>query len=158
MTDLYFFLATLALTLLGFASFRLFFNPGTPSMNTFKKSGTAEQVTKYLAQWDATGLAKARSNLRFDYLFILIYATMWIAAARYFEPRVGIAANVFAAIGLLGAVFDLIENQCLAKMLNGNATDEIAKRCKRVMQIQFTLFGIAALCFLVIAPIVAARG
>lgn len=151
-----FFLATLILTLLGFASFRLFFNPGTPSMNTFKKSGTAGQVSKSLAQWGATGLAKARGNLNFDYFFILIYATMWIAAARYFAPRVGMTANVIAAIGLLGAVFDLIENNCLAKMLNGNATDEIAKRCKSVMKIQFTLFGIAALYFWIIAPIVVA--
>lgn len=158
MTDLSFFLTTLALTFLAFASFHLFFHPGTPSMTTFKKSGTAEQVKNHLAQWGATGLAKARSNLKFDYLFILLYATMWIAAARYFEPRVGMAANVFAAIGLLGAVFDLVENQCLAKMLDGNATDEIAKRCKRVMKIQFTLFGFAAICFFVIAPIVAARG
>lgn len=157
MTSLQFFLTTLALAILNLAAFYLFFNPGTPSMAKFKQAGTPTKVNEILRQWGEAGLTKARRNLAVDWIFILIYSTMWIAAARYFEPRVGTSANVFAAIGLLGAIADVIENACLASMLKGNPSDATTKLCKRAMPINLTLFGIAGLYFFIIAPFVAAR-
>jgi len=108
-----------------------------------------------LATWGPRGLAIARRNLWLDFPFILVYATLWLAAARFFgphtDPILRLPAMTMAAVGLVGAFADVIENACLAAMLYGNHSDAAPRIAKIATLANLTLGGITFLYFLVAA-------
>jgi hypothetical protein len=128
------------LTVLAFFSFYVFFNPGKPSMQQFKRSGSRAAAQQILDQWSDAQKKKARANLAFDWFFIALYSATWIVAGLYFRGW----ACAFTLIGLAGAVCDVIENSCLHKMLNGNQSDSAPRICRTVMPLNIGLFMIAA--------------
>ena len=125
-----------------------YFNPGTPSNHDFKQAGSAEGVQSIFTKWGATGKAAAGHNLELDWLFIIVYTAMWLAAGQAFWPQRGLT-KVAVAAGLAGAAADVCENVCLWMMLNGEVTDKVAQACKKVSAINVTLFLVAAVYFLV---------
>lgn len=130
-----------------FVCFYKFFNP-TPNMQTFKKAGSKEAAAGILDQWGAAGQKTARANLKFDWLFILVYSATWITGAMTLGPRfdstLRVPAIAFAAIGLAGALCDLIENACLWLMLRGNNSEIAPRVCKQIMKLNIAFFLIAA--------------
>jgi len=124
-----------------------YFNPGSPSNRDFKKAGSASGVQSIFKTWGSPGKEAAIHNLRLDWLFIIVYTSMWIAASRAFWPNHGLTKLALAA-GLAGAAADVGENICLWMMLNGKVTDKIAEACKHVSAINITLFIITAAYFL----------
>ena len=127
-----------------------FFNPAQATNQHLKKAGTAEGVKDILAKWGASGQEAARRNLMLDWLFIAVYAAMWIAAGRHFWPE-RVLTKFAVTAGLAGAVADIVENVCLWMLLHGNVTDKIAQTCKQASSINVTLFFLTALYFMVAA-------
>ena len=159
MTSQHIFCISFVLTVISFGCFYAFFNP-KPKMQTFKRAGSRTEAQRIWDEWGKDGQAKARRNLAFDWLFILIYSTMWISGAMYLGPLVDatlrVPAMLFAGIGLAGALCDIVENTCLWIMLHGNASETAPRICKRVVPINVGLFFVAAAYFLA-AAIVACR-
>jgi hypothetical protein len=155
------FLAAFVLTVICFVCFYAFFNP-KPKVEAFKRAGSQEAASRILDQWGARGLTLARRNLAFDWFFILIYSTMWVAGAFYFSPRVDaklhVPAMLFAGIGLAGALCDVIENLCLRTMLYGNGSESAPHVCGRVTYFNIALFAIAAIYFVVASIVVCCFG
>jgi hypothetical protein len=147
MTIHYIFWSGLVLVSIMFWCFVRFFNPN-PNMQTFKRAGSREAAARILDEWGPTGLTLAKRNLNFDWFFILVYSSTWIAGAMALGPRfdamLKIPAMAFAAIGLGGALCDLIENFCLWSMLHGNASDIAPRLCKRIMNLNILFFFLAA--------------
>ena len=160
MTAQHIFCVSFVLTVISLGGFYALFNP-KPSMTVFKRVGSREDAQKIWNAWEAEGQTKALRNLAFDWLFILIYSTMWISGAMYLGPLVDaklrVPAMLFAGIGLAGALCDIIENACLWIMLHGNDSETAPQICKRVMPINVGLFFTAAVYFL-IAAIVSCLG
>jgi hypothetical protein len=146
------FYAAFVLTVISFVCFYAFFSP-KPNLEKFKRAGSRKAAAEILHEWGEHGLTLARRNLAFDWFFILIYSTMWISGAIYLGPRVDaklhVPAMLFAAIGLAGALCDVIENLCLRKMLYGNDSESAPRLCARVMRMNIALFAIAAVYFVV---------
>jgi len=138
-----------AIALVIFLLFQLpYFNPGSPSNRELKQAGSADAVQKIFLKWGGTGKAAASHNLVLDWFFIIVYASMWIAASRSFWPERGLTKLALAA-GLAGAAADVGENVCLWMMLNGGVTDQIAQACKHVSAVNVALFFLSALYFLI---------
>lgn len=117
-------------------------------MSGFKTSGSRAAAQDILdKKWGEDGQKTARRNLRFDWFFIILYTTLWITAGSY----LGGWAYAFAAIGVAGAIADVIENRCLLIMLNGNTSESAARLCKIMLPINFSCFVIAALGLLALA-------
>ena len=154
------FFAAIALTLIvGSVSFWCL-DPASPSNREFKRSRTQAGVETNLAKWGPHGIAIAKRNLALDWLFIVIYSTMWISGALYFvqrDPALRLPAFIVAAIGIAGALCDVVENICLYLMLHGNTAERAPEVCNRVAPINFWLFAITGIGFIVIAIVVSLR-
>jgi hypothetical protein len=127
-----------------------YFNPGTPSNQDLKRAGSAERVQAIFLKWADAGKEAARHNLMLDWLFIIVYTAMWIAAGQTFWPHHALT-KIAVAAGLAGAAADVAENLCLWMMLNGEVTDQIAQACKRVSAINVVLFFLTGSYFVVAA-------
>jgi hypothetical protein len=140
------------LILVMFICFRRFFNP-TPNMETFKQSGSQEAAANILKQWGAAGQRLAHRNLTFDWFFIPVYSTTWIAGAVYFSTQLPSPFHILpwiaGAIGLFGTACDVTENLCLLKMLDGRASDATIRKCGRAYALNARSFVTAGVSFLV---------
>jgi hypothetical protein len=147
------FLPTLILaTLINFP----FFNPAQATNQHLKQAGSARAVEEIFKQWGEPGKQTARRNLMLDWLFIIVYAAMWIAAGRHFWPQL-IWTKIAVGAGLAGAIADVVENVHLRMLLQGEVTDQIAQTCKLASSINVALFFVVALYFMVAAIASACR-
>jgi len=124
-----------------------YFNPAQATNQQLKQAGSAKGVEAIFGQWGEAGKEIARRNLMLDWLFIAVYAAMWIAAGRHFWPEL-VWTKIAVGLGLAGAVADIVENVCLWMLLHGNVTDKIAQNCKQAASINVPLFFLAALYFM----------
>ena len=126
------------------------FNPAQATNQQLKQAGSASGVKSILTAWGDAGQEVARRNLMLDWLFIAVYAAMWIAAGRYFWPDRP-WTKLAVIIGLAGALADIVENICLWMLLHGQVTDKVAQTCKQASSINVILFFLAALYFMAAA-------
>jgi hypothetical protein len=146
------FVTSFVLTALGFIAFWTLLNVHDPSNRQFKQSGTRQQAGTYVAQWRESGqLRKANRNLAVDWLFIALYSATWISGGLWLYSCGSKIALLFTAIGLLGAIADVVEDICLWIMLHGNASELAPRVCVQAMRVNFACFAIAAACFVVAA-------
>ena len=140
------------LTWIMLGSFILLFKL-SPTMQSFKQAGTKEAAAQIWRQWGASGQAVARRNLTYDWFFILVYSTTWIAGTIHLTKRFdswwGVLAWIVGAIGLIGAVSDIIENRCLLQMMRDDPSESAARLCKRIMRVNMTCWLVAAIYFFV---------
>ena len=152
------FYAALVLTVI-FICILTWLDPAAPSNREFKRSGSQDAVRENLSKWGSHGQTIARENLALDWLFIVIYGTMWISGALYLGPRADPKLHfpllIVAAIGIAGALFDITENICLYIMLHGNRSPAAPLICRVVAPINMSLFIVAGICM--IAGAIAAR-
>jgi hypothetical protein len=127
-----------------------YFNPAQATNQHLKQAGSAKGVNDIFLKWGQSGKEVARRNLALDWLFIVVYAAMWIAAGRHFWPNL-MWTKFAVSVGLAGAVADIVENVCLWTLLHGDVTDKIANTCKQASSINVALFFLTALYFMVAA-------
>ncbi len=95
---------------------------------SYEFAGTTERAAAILAGWDENARLHAGFSLGLDYLFMPLYA-MTIAlgclwAAERWRRRPLTALGTLLAWGVwLAAVFDVVENLALWRLLSGTQTD-----------------------------------
>jgi hypothetical protein len=141
------FVATLVIALLFNSPF---FNPAQATNQQLKQAGSAKGVEEIFRRWGEAGKQVARRNLMLDWLFIVVYVAMWIAAGRNFWPQL-VWTKIAVGAGLAGAIADIVENLHLRILLQGDVTDRIAHGCKVASSINVALFSVAMLYFMVAA-------
>lgn len=98
---------------------------GIVSLEFAKTKQRADEIVTY---WSSNGLQEhAINNTSLDYLFIFFYgiflfASIWMISFKQKKPYKTISQAI-AFFGLIAALFDVIENYFLFKMLAFSCTD-----------------------------------